>query len=199
MATDHHLRHGSHGDDGHVPLNHETTDIPLDGVGKLAIGFAIVLLTVSAAMYGTYRLLDRRARSQETSSARVADFGTAASQAQGTPGLTDRVNTAGEAGRPAAGPMLLTNEPRWLADIKATQHTALTTYAWVDKSAGTVRLPIERAKQLIVERGLPTAAPAAPAAPDPAAEGTTAPVGDHGAPAAPAESEAPPKAAATPH
>ena len=63
MATDHHLRHGSHGDDGHVPLNHETTDIPLGGVGKLAIGFAIVLLTVSAAMYGTYRLLDRRARS----------------------------------------------------------------------------------------------------------------------------------------
>ena len=86
-----------------------------------------------------------------------------------------------------------------LADIKATQHTALTPYAWVDKSAGTVRLPIERAKQLIVERGLPTAAPAAPAAPEPAAEGATAPVGDHGAPAAPAESEAPPKAAATPH
>jgi hypothetical protein len=205
MATDHHHQHSSHGDDGPGPLNHETTDISLDGIGKLTIGFGIVLLIVSAAMYGTYRLLDRRATSQDTSLERAADYGGEAKKALTTPSLMDRVNTAGDAGRPAAGPMLLTNEPRWLADVKATQHAVLTTYAWVDKSAGTVRLPIERAKQLIVERGLPkavaTTAPAAEAPAAPAAESPTVPAGDHGAPAtpAPAPSTPQPKAAAPPH
>jgi hypothetical protein len=205
MATDHHHQHSTHGDDGHGPLNHETTDISLDGIGKLTIGFGIVLLIVSAAMYGTYRLLDRRATSQDTSLERAADYGGEAKKALTTPSLMDRVNTAGDAGRPAAGPMLLTNEPLWLADVKATQHAVLTTYAWVDKSAGTVRLPIERAKQLIVERGLPkavaTTAPAAEAPAAPAAESPTVPAGDHGAPAtpAPAPSTPQPKAAAPPH
>jgi hypothetical protein len=205
MATDHHHQHGSHGDDGHGPLNHETTDISLEGIGKLTIGFWVVLLVVSAAMYGAYRLLDRRATSQDASIERAADYGGEAKKALTTPSLMDRANTAGDAGRPAAGPMLLTNEPRWLADIKATQHAALTTYAWVDKSAGTVRLPIARAKQLIVERGLPqAAAPVAPTAAGtaPAAAGATAAQGDHGAPAtpaAPAAAAPQPKAAAPPH
>jgi hypothetical protein len=41
----------------------------------------------------------------------------------------------------------------------------LTTYGWMDQNAGVVRLPIERAKELILERGLPVrGAEAAPAA-----------------------------------
>ncbi len=30
-----------------------------------------------------------------------------------------------------------------------------TTYGWIDQGAGKARIPIERAKELIVERGLP--------------------------------------------
>ena len=43
----------------------------------------------------------------------------------------------------------------------------LTTYGWVDKNAGTVRIPIDRAKELLLERGLPVRghAPATAAAP----------------------------------
>jgi hypothetical protein len=36
------------------------------------------------------------------------------------------------------------------------QAELLEGYGWVDRSAGTVRLPIERAMQLLLERGLPT-------------------------------------------
>ncbi len=60
---------------------------------------------------------------------------------------------------------MLTNEPAWLRDVRAQQLAAATTYGWVNKEAGVVRVPIERAKQLILEAGLPaTTAPAAAAA-----------------------------------
>jgi hypothetical protein len=62
-------------------------------------------------------------------------------------------------------PRLLVNEPANLADLRKHEHEILTTYGWMDQSAGVVRLPIERAKELILERGLPVrGAEATPAA-----------------------------------
>jgi hypothetical protein len=45
----------------------------------------------------------------------------------------------------------------------------LDHYTWVDKSQGKVRIPIERAMELIVQRGLPVAPAPAPAEGDNAA------------------------------
>jgi hypothetical protein len=48
------------------------------------------------------------------------------------------------------------------------ENAALTGYSWVDRGAGVVRIPIEEAKRMLVERGaaaLPAAAPAGGAAP----------------------------------
>src|SRR5262245_6061425 len=52
-------------------------------------------------------------------------------------------------------PRLLVNEPANLADLRKHEHDMLTTYGWMDQNAGVVRLPIDRAKELIIERGLP--------------------------------------------
>ncbi len=164
MATDHHQHHGSsHGEDGAGPINHETSDISLDNVGKLTIGFALVLFVVLGVMYGTYRMLDQRATALDPTRQRAIEYGRAA-DAVPPPVIHQAPNAMDQIGRPLAGPKLLTNEPDWLSGVRAQQRQVLTSYAWVDKEAGTVRLPIERAKQLIAERGLPSAAPAAPEA-----------------------------------
>ena len=63
----------------------------------------------------------------------------------------------------SAPPRLLVNEPANLADLHRHEHEMLTTYGWMDRNAGIVRLPIERAKELIVERGLPVRGAAATA------------------------------------
>lgn len=175
MATDHHAHHGSsHGDDGAGPLNHETTDISLDGVGKLTIGFVIIITVISAVMYGTYRMLDRRARAADTSIAQI-DAARGATDIASAP-LMDPANSLEHKGRQPAGPKMLTSEPTWLAGIRATTTQAQATYGWVDKDAGVVRLPIERAKALLLERGLPaTAAPAAPVEEAPADTAPAAP------------------------
>ncbi len=42
-----------------------------------------------------------------------------------------------------------------LAALRAAEESDLTTYGWIDRSKGAVRIPIDRAMQLLVERGLP--------------------------------------------
>jgi hypothetical protein len=49
-------------------------------------------------------------------------------------------------------------QPDPKVDLKALREREerdLTSYGWVNRQAGIVRIPIERAMQLIVERGLP--------------------------------------------
>jgi hypothetical protein len=48
-----------------------------------------------------------------------------------------------------------------IADLHAREDLLLNYYSWIDESKGTVRIPIERAMELIAERGLPVAPAAA--------------------------------------
>jgi hypothetical protein len=42
-------------------------------------------------------------------------------------------------------------------EFRAREDRVLSSYGWVDKEKGTVRIPIERAMELLVERGEPAA------------------------------------------
>lgn len=44
-----------------------------------------------------------------------------------------------------------------LADLHQREDLLLNYYSWVDQSKGTVRIPIERAMEIIAQRGLPVA------------------------------------------
>jgi hypothetical protein len=66
---------------------------------------------------------------------------------------------------PAGGHRLLPPAPRLQADPvadlrrrQAEEDAVLNEYAWVDRSRGVIRLPIERAMILLLRRGLPTRA-----------------------------------------
>jgi hypothetical protein len=52
-------------------------------------------------------------------------------------------------------PKLEEDERGQLNGIRMNEEKTLYSYGWVDEKAGTVRIPIERAMDLIVERGLP--------------------------------------------
>jgi hypothetical protein len=56
-----------------------------------------------------------------------------------------------------------------LADMHQKEDLLLDHYTWVDKGQGKVRIPIDRAMELIVERGLPVAPQTTPANSDDAA------------------------------
>ena len=84
--------------------------------------------------------------------------------AQANSGAT-RAAMAAPAGTMPPAPNLLTDEPANLLHFKTTEEEALQTYGWQDKNAGVVRIPMHRAKELLLERGFPvvgeTAAPKA--------------------------------------
>jgi hypothetical protein len=52
-------------------------------------------------------------------------------------------------------PRLQVNPAQELRDIRAQEEALLQSYGWVDQSTGTVRIPIDRAMELLVTRGLP--------------------------------------------
>jgi hypothetical protein len=58
-------------------------------------------------------------------------------------------------------PKLEEDERGQLNDIRMNEEKTLYTYGWVDEKAGTVHIPIERAMDLIVQRGLPVRSQAA--------------------------------------
>ncbi|HYR46504.1 MAG TPA: hypothetical protein VER78_05820 [Thermoanaerobaculia bacterium] len=47
--------------------------------------------------------------------------------------------------------------------LRAEEDAILTTYGWVDKKAGVARIPIDRAMEILAERGLPPSKPMPPA------------------------------------
>jgi hypothetical protein len=59
-------------------------------------------------------------------------------------------------------PRLPVAAPNDLKQYKAAQEDILNSYGWVDEKAGIVRIPIDRAMDILLEKGLPVrgAAPA---------------------------------------
>ena len=69
--------------------------------------------------------------------------------------------TAGQANVPATRikqfprPRLEVKPGARLTELRAAEDVDLNSYGWIDRNAGTVRIPIKRAMQLLLERGLP--------------------------------------------
>jgi hypothetical protein len=136
-----------------------TPPVESDGVSYRGIVWFVVILMATAVfchllMWGVFELIDYRVGRAEVARAPLA---------------TAPVNPSIKDGRVLAGsdaPPLpiapLVNEPVVLAEFRTREESALSTYGWVDQGAGIVRLPIDRAKDLVIERGLPTR-PGAPA------------------------------------
>jgi hypothetical protein len=116
-------------------VRHEVSDVGLTTV----IGFVIGLLVSAALIYlvvwGLFLYLSGRA---DRRGATVGRF----SQELPQP--------------PPPEPRLQTDPRGDLMRLRETEDRVLTTYGWVDRNAGIVRIPIDEAMKLVVERGLPS-------------------------------------------
>lgn len=52
-------------------------------------------------------------------------------------------------------PRLQVSPPTDLAELRAAEEKALRTYGWIDKERKIVRIPIDRAMEILAEKGLP--------------------------------------------
>ena len=112
---------------------HEHTDIEPSIAGKFAVWLTIALLLSAGIVYGTFWLFER----QEAEAGRAAQtFPLAAGQV-----------------REPQGPRLQNQPFKDMYMLRESEREKLTTYGWVDRGAGVVRIPIDDALRLMSERG----------------------------------------------
>jgi len=132
--------------------DYERRDIRIADVVYFLIGLALAAVVVYFIAKGMFWYLDTR---YETGQPPVSPLVSAAptDTRRIPPQFGNNYEKYLEQAFPA--PQLEINERTELNGIRLREEDALSTYGWVDQKSGTVRIPIERAMDLLVERGLP--------------------------------------------
>ncbi len=125
---------------------HEHTDIEPSIAWKFAIWLAVGVLISAAMVYGTFHVFDLR---EAASSRAMQQFPLAEGQVREPP-----------------QPRLQTQPFKDVYLLRQHEAEQLSSYGWVDKSTGVARLPIDRAMELILERGVPVRPSGGPATAD---------------------------------
>jgi hypothetical protein len=157
--------HDSHGSAVvNVQTKHETSDVnvkALLGFVAVFVAFAIVTHIVLYMMFVYYRGIFHG----ETNAPLTDVVPMAGADMPPEPRLQPfQVKDSKGADIPPGASSPVTD----MANMRRAEELAQSTPAWIDPAKGRVRLPIELAKQLVVQRGLPVnvnVAPAPPAAP----------------------------------
>ena len=114
--------------------NHEQSDVNIRAI----LGFGAALVVVAAVVHLLIYVLFGFFNVRENARAPV-EYPLAATQGHREP----------------PEPRLQTDPRQDLADLRAKEDETLASYGWVDKNAGVVRIPIDAAVKLTLERGLP--------------------------------------------
>ena len=138
-------------DINHLATHAEPTEgdgISYRGIVWFTVILAATTLFCQALMWGMFVFLEKQENKNDPPRAAIAQ-----------PSLTL-----------PPGPNLLTqtedhatSEPGNLQKFREAEDTVLHSYGWVDKDGGVVRIPIDEAKKLILERGIPGGSIAPPA------------------------------------
>ena len=115
--------------------SHETSDLDAGVAGLFG---AVLMTTIILLMAATYWIYDF------SISRHAARY----------PALSPLAYTR----EPTPEPRLQVDAPRELRELRAAEDAALHGYAWIDKDRGLVRIPIDRAIDVLAQRGLPARA-----------------------------------------
>jgi len=116
-----------------MPLRHEQRDANVRPIVLTGIGLALSLAVVGVIVYGILRYLEANPPT------RVQTNPMAAFDAQIPPAPRIEEHPAIE-----------------IEQLHAQEDQILSTYGWIDKSKGVIRIPIDRAMEIQMERGFPT-------------------------------------------
>ena len=118
----------------HPESQHEESDVDFRAIITFGGGLLAVAVFVYVLIFGIFRLFDSREGVKV-----AAEYPLAAAQGHREP----------------PEPRLQIDPRQDMADLRAKEDDLLGSYGWVDKNAGVVRIPIDAAMKLTLERGLP--------------------------------------------
>ncbi len=116
----------------HAGPGHERTDADTRKVLMFGVGLAVIIVAACLAMWVTFAYLNVH---------------------QPPTGPPPSPLATGR--RLPSEPRLQVSETEDIGKVSADEDKALNSYGWVDKDGGVAHIPIERAVDLILERGIP--------------------------------------------
>ena len=129
-----------HNDD----VAHEHADINISAlVWSIVVMFGVVAFT-AVLMVFVMKFLEGQAASRDPQLSPLAM----------PPTTMPRTTTASPYFGGAPEPRLMVGEPEHLSEVRTAEQEQLHGYGWVDEAAGVGRIPIDKAKELTLERGL---------------------------------------------
>jgi len=117
-------------------VHHEPGDVNAPALTKFGLSMAALIVVFLFGLWGMFEYLKNR----------EAELGLPMSSAA-------IVNTQ----KQPPEPRLQRYPARDMREMRAAEEKILNQYAWIDPDKGIVRIPVERAMDLIAERGLPAA------------------------------------------
>lgn len=143
MSTEHVSDHDLEYGPNPPGAKYEHSDIDPAVGYKFAVWLAVAMALSFGIVYGAFRFFDSRAASTNAAAQR---FPLAASVEQRRP-----------------TPALQTQPFRDLYLLRGEETKRLEAYGWVDKDGGVTHIPVERAMELMLQKGFPVRTDAAPA------------------------------------
>lgn len=139
---------------------YEREDMSPAGLFYFMVGLAIVGILIQCIVTGMYRYLD------SYDSKHQAPMNPMAVKTGVDPRTMTFKDAEGQMQKTFPQPVLEDNERQQFGALVEKQDEVLASYDWVDQKNGVVRIPIDKAMDLLAQRGLPVreqgAAPAVP-------------------------------------
>jgi len=138
MSAHSHAGH-PHGNLDNPDTSHETSDINIRAIIWFIAILTAIVLSMNVSMWAMFRVLQHFERKFD-------------------PAITPLARQASEIGDPAksfAQPTLQTTPWTDLRTFRADQEHHLNGYGWVDEKLGVARIPISKAKEMLLQKGIP--------------------------------------------
>jgi hypothetical protein len=136
--------------------SYERRDIGISTVVYFLVGLTVFVFISYVVSKGVFYELDRRSQEQQTPVSPLVTNAPTDTRHLPSEYKTDAKSTDYEKylQKNFPAPQLETDERTQLNNVRLNEEQILSTYGYVDQQAGIVRIPIERAMDLIAQRGL---------------------------------------------
>ncbi|HUK23554.1 MAG TPA: hypothetical protein VLV49_03160 [Terriglobales bacterium] len=136
-------------EEGHSETGYERQDLGAKPIVLFLGGLALTCILVYFILRGMYAYLDARDRAKQPALNPMKPPPQALLRDEHASVVYQHIE------RTFPEPRLESDERTELHDFRMTEEQELNSYGWVDQKGGVVHIPIERAMQLIAQRGLP--------------------------------------------
>ncbi len=151
--------HGPPPEEIDTSLGYEASDVGVTGIAVFLVSLLVLIAVAGVLCYGIGKVINARMNKEDGPNSKwtqTVDI----RQLGNLPSSPEMQNKVEEMTQTFPTPRLLVDDgDQDVADLHAREDLLLSNYTWVDESKGTVRIPIERAMELIAQRGLPVAQP----------------------------------------